>query len=93
MFVWVVRIMVLFAVLTAIYLGLSLYNRWAERRRLGAEFEKRGTEGEAAAQDKTEFVGAGMTAYERSLRKKLLLGVYLVPLGIVILLIAVAQIG
>lgn len=93
MFVWVRSIIVLFAVLTAIYLGLSLYNRWAERRRLGAEFEKQSADAEGSGQDKAAFVGDGMTAYEQSLRKKLLLGVYLVPLGIVVLLIVVAQIG
>ena len=93
MFVWIMRANVLFAVLTVIYLALSLYNRWAERRRLGAEFERRRAEESGPAVDREAFVGEGMRAYEHSLKRKLLLGVYLIPLGVIALLVIVAQFG
>lgn len=93
LFVWAVRIVALLAVLTVIYLALSLYNRWAERRRLAAEFDRQAGQGAAEARDKEAFLSQGMNAYERSLKPKLLLGVYLVPLAALVLLVALAQFG
>lgn len=93
LFAWAVRIVALLAVLTAIYLALSFYNRWAERRRLAAEFDLSSERGEAPGPDKEAFVSGGMNAYEGSLRRKLLLGVFLVPLAALILLVALAQFG
>lgn len=93
MLVWITRAVVLFAVLTVIYLALSLYNRWAERRRLAAEFDRRRAEHGGGAVGREAFVGEGMRAYERSLKRKLLLGVYLIPLGVIALLVVVAQFG
>ena len=93
MVVWVVRLVVLFVVLTAVYIALSLYNRWAERRRLGAKYEQMQSSGESVSEDRESFVSSGMNAYERSLRRKLVWGVYLIPLGAIALLIFVAQFG
>lgn len=91
-FTWVVRIVIVFAILTAVYLGLSFYNHWAERRRLANEYARARQDNPAEVTDDLEaFVARGMGAYERSLRKKLLLGVYLVPLAALALLVALAQ--
>ncbi len=90
-FTWVTRIVVVFAILTAVYIGLSLYKRWAGRRRLANEYAKAEYEDPGAAGDEASFVARGMADYERSLRKKLLLGVYLVPLAAIALLVALAQ--
>ncbi len=90
-FTWVLRIVVVFAILTAVYIGLSVANRWAERRRLAGEYARAQQENPGAAGDEASFVARGMGAYERSLRKKLLLGVYLVPLAAIALLVALAQ--
>ena len=91
MLAWITRIVVLFGILTAIYLALSLYNRWAERKRLRAEFEALKTAREAPPGDAESFVDQGMNSYERSLRRKLLLGVYLVPILAIAILVALAQ--
>ncbi len=93
LFRWVFWIVILFAVLTVVYLTLSLYNRWAERRRLVADFESR-TATEGTSPDNLDsYVDQGMNDYERSLRKKLLLGVYLIPLAVTALLVGVAIYG
>jgi len=90
-FTWMYRIVIVFAILTAVYIGLSFYKRWAERRRLANEYAQAKHENPAEVADEESFVARGMGAYERSLRKKLLLGVYLVPLAAIVLLIALAQ--
>jgi uncharacterized iron-regulated membrane protein len=91
LFAWIFRVVIIFAILTAIYIGLSLYHRWAERRRLANEFASARQEGPSSPADEAAFIARGMGDYERSLRKKLLLGVYLIPLGAIVLLVALAQ--
>ena len=95
MFGWLLRFVGIFVVLTVVYLGLSIYKRWEERRRLTAEFAAQTAEGSAPRsvvdESQEAFVRHGMQEYERSLRKKLLLGVYLVPVSLLALLVLVAQ--
>jgi Ca2+/Na+ antiporter len=64
-----------FVILTVIYVVLSFTARRAERRRLEQEWELEGLAG-----DKEEHVRTGLAAYDGSLRRKLILGVYVVPL-------------
>lgn len=90
-FTWMYRIVIVFAIMTAVYLALSFYNRWAERRRLAGEYARAKHENPAEAADEESFVAQGMGSYERSLRRKLLLGVYLVPIAAIVLLVALAQ--
>ena len=37
-FTWVYRVVIVFAILTAVYIGLSITKRWAERRRRANEY-------------------------------------------------------
>jgi Ca2+/Na+ antiporter len=67
-----------FIVLTVIYVVLSFTSRRRERLRLEQEWELEGHEGE-----RNEFVRAGLAEYDTSLRRKLILGVYLVPLAVI----------
>ncbi len=83
----VLRLVILFAVLTVIYLGLSRYFRWYKSRELETRFDS----GEVRSRDREGYVARGMAEYDRSLTRKLLLGVYLVPIGIVALLIYIAD--
>ncbi|WP_282605951.1 hypothetical protein [Pelagibius sp. Alg239-R121] len=83
----VIRLVVLFAILTVIYLALSRYYRWCKTRELETRFDS----GEVRSRDRTGYVARGMAEYDRSLSRKLLWGVYLVPLGIVALLIYIAD--
>ena len=66
-------IVVGFVVLTVVYVCLSLWSRSVRRRKLNAEWE------ETRQGDREAFVEAGLTEYDGSLRRKLILGVYVVP--------------
>jgi hypothetical protein len=67
-----------FIFLTVIYVGLSFYSRAVRRRKLMQEWEDEGMEG-----DKEDWVRAGLKEYDQSLRRKLILGVYVVPLVVI----------
>lgn len=83
----VIRLTVLFAILTVIYVLLTKYFRWNRERELKTRFDS----GEVRANDRESYVARGMAKYENSLTKKLLLGVFLLPIGIVVLLIYIAD--
>jgi hypothetical protein len=67
-----------FIFLTIIYIALSLYSRSVRRRKLSQEWDDEGMEG-----DKDDWVRAGLAEYDQSLRRKLILGVYVVPLAVI----------
>ncbi|WP_170405867.1 hypothetical protein [Ruegeria arenilitoris] len=76
----------LLIILTVIYVGLSIYSRLVRRRKLIAHWEKKGLTG-----DRDAFVARGLKKYDNSFRRKLLLGVYVVPLGAIALLIYITN--
>ena len=63
-----------FVLLTAIYLILSIWSRSVRRERLEEEWD-----GEIRSGDRDRFIEDGLRAYDRSLRRKLILGVYVIP--------------
>ncbi|MCM2563056.1 hypothetical protein M8756_13030 [Lutimaribacter sp. EGI FJ00015] len=71
-----------FVVLTVIYLSLSLYSRSVRRGKLEREWDE-----EIHTGDRDAFIEEGMRAYDGSLRKKLILGVYVLPLVTVTIII------
>ncbi|MBR9844425.1 MAG: hypothetical protein GYB25_14795 [Rhodobacteraceae bacterium] len=71
-----------FVVLTIIYVALSFYSRAVRRDKLEAEWDEEGMTG-----DKEAWVDEGLEDYDGSLRRKLILGVYIVPVTLVIVLI------
>lgn len=75
-----------FVILTAVYIYLSIRQRWRTRRALEDEFDQGGIDG-----DKDTFVEEGLKDYQESLRRKLILGVYIVPLIIVTVMIYVTN--
>lgn len=82
-----IRLFVILIVgLSIVYLVLSLSARRAERARLMQQFIEEGHAGEADV-----FVRAGMARYETSLRRKLLLGVYVIPLGTIATIVYVTN--
>lgn len=83
---WIWRGVLLFAILTVIYVVLTLTNRMKEKDRLKNAYAE--TDGVV---DKTTYIEAGMAKYNRSLKAKLVLGVYLVPLAIGAFLTYLAQ--
>ncbi len=67
-------IVVGFVVLTVIYLSLSFYSRSVRRGKLRRKWDEDIRRG-----DREEYVSRGLKIYDRSLRRKLLWGVYIVP--------------
>lgn len=69
-------LLILFVVLTVLYVALSFYSRAVRRGKLEAEWDESGQTG-----DREAFVRQGLEDYDGSLRRKLILGVYVVPIG------------
>ncbi|MEP1962493.1 hypothetical protein [Tateyamaria sp.] len=71
-----------FVLLSVIYLSLSLYSRARAKDRLEAEWD-------AGDFDisRDNYVTAGLTDYDGSLRRKLILGVYIVPMSLVCIIV------
>lgn len=67
-----------FLVLSVVYICLSLYSRAVRRDKLEREWDEEIREG-----DRETFVQGGLRDYDGSLRRKLILGVYIVPMGII----------
>lgn len=65
-------------VLTVVYVSVSLYARAVRRDKLEREWDEEGREG-----DRDAFIRAGLKAYDGSLRRKLILGVYVIPMIVV----------
>jgi hypothetical protein len=74
----------LMIVLTIIYVALSLYSRDVRRGKLEAYWKEEGLTG-----DKDAFVELGLKDYDGSLRRKLIWGVYIVPVAVVSVLVYV----
>ncbi len=68
----------LLVVLTVVYVGISLYSRWVRKSKLEAHWDKKRLTG-----DREAFVKRGLDKYDRSLKRKLILGVYVVPFVVI----------
>ena len=68
-------IVMLFVALTVIYVSLSFYSRSVRRDKLEQEWDDEVQQG-----DREAFVREGLEEYDQSLRRKLILGVYIVPI-------------
>lgn len=76
---WIIRpFLVLMAVLTVLYLVISIWSRRMRRAKLIAQWEEAGGIG-----DRNAFLRSGLKEYDGSLRRKLILGVYVVPLVVI----------
>ena len=71
-----------FIILTVIYVSVALYSRSVRRRKLLTEWQDTGRPG-----DKDAYIEAGMAQYQRSLRRRLIWLVYIVPTGMIALII------
>jgi Ca2+/Na+ antiporter len=71
-----------FLVLSVVYICLSLYSRAVRRDKLEREWDEEIQQG-----DRETFVQAGLRDYDGSLRRKLILGVYIVPLTVISVII------
>ncbi len=75
-----------FLVLSVVYLLAAFYMRMATRARLEREWDAGGQSGTRDA-----YVEEGMQAYYRSTRRKLLVGIYVVPFLIVVTMVYVTN--
>ena len=64
-----------FAVLTVVYLLVSLYSRSVRREWLEKRFDAGGVEG-----DRDTYIDAGMVEYRHGLRRRLIVLVYIIPI-------------
>ena len=71
-----------FFVLTVIYVCLSLYSRAVRKGKLRAKWEAG-----MKKLDRDTFVKRGLEKYDGSIRRKLILGVYIVPVVVVSVII------
>ncbi|MEQ8294069.1 MAG: hypothetical protein RIA08_17850 [Roseovarius sp.] len=67
-----------FIALTVIYLCLSIYSRSVRKGKLAEWWEEEGRPG-----DREAYIEAGLKEYEGSLRRKLIWGVYIVPVVVI----------
>lgn len=86
---WVFRLIVIFAILSLVYIALSRYQRWEERRRLQSEYD---AEPDPDI-DRETFIAEGMHRYNGSLKRNLLIGVYGIPVAAIIVLYLLAEYG
>jgi len=86
MIIWVRNIVLILFVLTIIYLVLSSVSRIRKRAKLKIDYKAN-----KAETPEDEFIAKGMQKYERSLKPKLFIGVYLFPLAVILLLVYLAQ--
>jgi len=84
MFGFIRLILILLVVLTVVYAAVSLYSREMRRLKLKRRWKQKGLTGDRAA-----FIQRGLKQYDRSFRRKLILLVYIIPLGALALLIYV----
>lgn len=71
----VIRLFILvFVILTVVYVSLSLYSRSVRRDKLEREWDEEIREG-----DRDAFVREGLEDYDGSLRRRLILAVYIIP--------------
>ncbi|MRH21525.1 hypothetical protein [Rhodovulum strictum] len=75
-----------FVVLTVVYVAVSLYSRAERRRKLRRHWDERIGTG-----DRDAFVRKGLALYDRSLRRKLILGVYVIPMIVVCTIIYIVN--
>ncbi|MGR3761614.1 hypothetical protein ACUXV3_16020 [Roseobacteraceae bacterium NS-SX3] len=76
--------LILVIVLTVIYGAVSLYSREVRRAKLKRRWKDKGLTG-----DRDAFIQRGLKQYDRSFRRKLILLVYIIPLGAIALLVYV----
>ncbi len=72
--------------LTIVYFLVSIYSRSVRRERLEEQFDAGDRQG-----DRDEFIRQGLAAYDKGLRRKLLLLIYIVPLAAMFIIAAIVN--
>lgn len=91
MMAWVVRAAVVLAILTAVYLALSIFGAVGARRRFRREYGEAKAAGGPDPGDRDSYVAARMEAFNRRTRWRLALLIYAFPVAVMAVLIWLAQ--
>ncbi len=81
---------VAFLLLSVVFVFISLRQKYRCRRRLEAEFDAKAHPDTSDA-ERDAYIERGMKDYESSLRRKLIFGVYIVPMAVVAVMIYVVN--
>ncbi|MDX1780009.1 MAG: hypothetical protein R3256_01700 [Thalassovita sp.] len=71
-------IIISFAIMTVVYVSLSLWSRSVRKRKLAREWDE-----EIGKGDREAFIEEGLEAYSHSLRRRLILLVYVIPVVVI----------
>lgn len=85
---WVRSIVIIFAILSIIYALLSVTANIRQKQKLNSDYNTYN-----GPDSKAEFIENGLKDYNRSIKPKMLLGIYLIPLIVIVTLISLAQYG
>lgn len=73
-----------FVLLTVVYLLVSMYSRSVRREKLEDAWDSDPAREGAASDERDAYIEAGMAAYRGSLRRKLIVLVYIIPMAVVL---------
>lgn len=77
----------LLIILTMVYIVVSVWSRNVRRRKLEERWDKK----DILTVDRDAFVQRGLEKYDRSFRRKLILLVYILPLGAIAVMVYVSN--
>jgi len=86
MIIWLRNLILIVFILAVIYAILSISGRYKARKRLEAEYDANHID-----MPKADYLAQGLTRYDRSMKPKLYLFVFILPAGIIGTLIYLAQ--
>ena len=73
-----------FVLLTVVYVLVSIYSRSVRREKLEKAWDSDPAREGAAKDERDAYIEAGMQAYQRGLRRKLIWLVYVIPMVVVL---------
>lgn len=73
-----------FVLLTVVYLVVSIYSRSMRREKLENAWDSDPAREGAAKDERDAYIRSGMEAYRHSLRRKLIILVYILPMAVVL---------
>jgi Ca2+/Na+ antiporter len=73
-----------FVVLSVVYVIVSIYSRSVRREKLEKDWDSDPDKLGAESSERDAYIKAGLNAYRHSLRRKLIVLVYIIPMAVVL---------
>ena len=73
-----------FVLLSVVYVIVSIYSRSVRREKLEKDWDSDPDKLGAESSERDAYIKAGLTAYRHSLRRKLIVLVYIIPMAVVL---------